>query len=183
MAHCTALLLTTAAYASAIKSSLPELGYLTMLDKYMLSNLLHLALSVTEGPLALLISGSWTVDDSELTRPVHLAVGCTHMGLWLLIQVWFGCKASGAFEWSREALGYTQSSGSLQKIGDAEAAKHETASAEAHAHAHQHHQHHHLRTSWSTRGNANGSSRLSKASSSRASAEASASKATCLATV
>jgi len=53
------LLLTTAAYANVIKGSLPDLGYLTLQDKYLLACAGLLFLCAIETPLVMLATGGF----------------------------------------------------------------------------------------------------------------------------
>jgi hypothetical protein len=67
ISHSVTLLLTAAAYASAVAASLPLCHHLTLLDKYLLACVLLLALCVVETPLVR-VHGSHTPRTHHMTR-------------------------------------------------------------------------------------------------------------------
>ena len=60
VSHSATLLLTSAAYTSSVAEKLPDIGYLTLLDKYLLSCLLLLALCVVESPCVRMLTSLGT---------------------------------------------------------------------------------------------------------------------------
>ena len=110
--HSVTLLLTAAAYTSAVASSLPEIGYATLLDKYLLSCLLLLALFVIESPVVRIATGLTAVQDSStepsdngidpmtLDRTFSIALG----GVWLALHIATTYKACMAQSHARQRL-------------------------------------------------------------------------------
>ena len=103
--HSVTLLLTAAAYTSAVASSLPEIGYATLLDKYLLSCMLLLALFVVENPLVRFVA---TIGDGDnesfdavmLDRTITIVLG----GVWLALHIITAIRAWSAQIHARQRL-------------------------------------------------------------------------------
>jgi hypothetical protein len=146
------LLLTTAAFASSIKGEVPDLGYLTLQDRHLLSNAFILFLCVIETPAVMLATGgyvqtsglsapsssgsasgaeAWCVDgfgrSCELDRIFLyiLAALWLSTNAWLAIHSWFAWKYSKSFmteELVAKALANHQDHGPIRELKNVEKA-------------------------------------------------------------
>jgi len=110
IAHSVTLLLTAAAYASAVAASLPLCHHLTLLDKYLLACVLLLALCVVETPLVRLLvpvedfTSDTAKEAANDAATLDRALLATIAAMWVGVHTYFSCWAWNAHRRARRAL-------------------------------------------------------------------------------